>query len=396
MTHPSPPTVIDLFCGAGGLSEGFKQAGFEILLGVDNDHWSVETYRRRHGRALEARIEDLTAEVVARETNGRHVTVLAGGPPCQAFSTVAVAKLRSLGQSTTRRHPLNRLYREFLRLVKELAPPFYVMENVGRMFSMANGAIRTQIESELGGKYSITFYNENVVHYGVPQFRKRGLVIGNRIGVANPNLEPTHYSPDEHRSREGLQKYETIRNAIADLPRLRPGEGAEEMGYTKFANLSEYAKQRRIGSFAVYNHVARNHSNRDLEIFRTLSPGQWIGELPEKLNPYRKDIFLDKYKKQKFSLPSSTILAHLSKDGLMFIHPDRNQNRSFTAREAARLQSFDDTYRFEGPRTRQFTQIGNAVPPLFARVIAESILKAMTVQQESVRSLVFSQNRTSC
>jgi DNA (cytosine-5)-methyltransferase 1 len=394
--NPPAPTVIDLFCGAGGLSEGFKQAGFEILLGVDNDHWSVETYRRRHGKALEARIEDLTSRVIAKETNGRHVTVLAGGPPCQAFSTVAVAKLRSLGQSTTRRHPLNRLYREFLRLVKELAPPFFVMENVGRMFSIANGAIRTQIETELGGKYLISFYYENVVHYGVPQFRKRGLVIGNRIGVPNPTLEPTHYAPSERGIMKGLRKYETIRNAIADLPRLKAGEGAEEMGYTNFANISEYAKQRRIGSFAVYNHVARKHSNRDLEIFRTLNPGQWIADLPKKLNPYRKDIFLDKYKKQKFSRPSSTILAHLSKDGLMFIHPDKRQNRSFTAREAARLQSFDDTYKFEGPRTRQFTQIGNAVPPLFSRIIAESILKAMILERESVQSRGFSQNHTGC
>ena len=112
-------TVVDLFCGAGGLSEGFKQASFEILLGVDSDPSAVKTFQRYHGKAIPESIENLTANRIRKETGNRKITVLTAGPPCQAFSSVAVAKLRSLKKSTTRRHPLNRLYKEFLRLVKD-------------------------------------------------------------------------------------------------------------------------------------------------------------------------------------------------------------------------------------------------------------------------------------
>ena len=149
------------------------------------------------------------------------------------------------------------------------------------------------------------------------------------------------------------------------------------MRYPRSGQLTDYQVQRRIKSDGIHNHTARLHSERDLKIFKLLRPGQWIGNLPEKYNPYRPDIFKDKIKKQPWDRPSSTILAHLSKDGLMFVHPDRKQNRSLTPREAARIQSFDDSYVFEGPRTQQFVQIGNAVPPLFARQVAVSIMRKM-------------------
>ncbi len=120
----------------------------------------------------------------------------------------------------------------------------------------------------------------------------------------------------------------------------------------------------------VYNHIARGHNERDLRIFRMLKPGQNIKHLKVNLSPYRKDIFTDRYRKQPWNRPASTIVAHLAKDGLMFIHPDRAQNRTLSPREAARLQSFDDRYAFEGPPKKQFIQIGNAIPPLFAKSLA--------------------------
>lgn len=386
MQFQEKPTVVDLFCGAGGMSEGFKQAGFEILLGVDCDHYSVKTFQRNHGRAIQCRIEHLTANKIRKEVEGRRITVLVAGPPCQAFSTIAVAKLRSLNQSPTRRHPLNKLYKELLRLVKNLQPSFFVMENVGRMFSISDGAIKDEIESELKRYYDVSFYFDDVKNYGVPQSRKRGVIIGNRIGISNPVLKQTHYDPKNETIPHGGKPYETVRSAISDLPKISPGNGSEFMKYPSSNALTEYQRKRRKGSSGVYHHTAREHNRRDLKIFKMLRPGTCIKDLPDRYNPYRKDAFPDRFKKQPWNRPSSTIIAHLSKDGLMHIHPDGRQNRTITAREAARIQSFNDTFIFEGPRTKQYIQIGNAVPPLFARTIADTIMNSITIKQVGSRN----------
>ncbi|MDE1868322.1 MAG: DNA cytosine methyltransferase, partial [Thaumarchaeota archaeon] len=322
-------TVVDLFCGAGGLSEGFKQAGFETLLGVDCDKWSLDTFRKYHGNAVEYKIENLTVDNVLREINSREIDVLAGGPPCQAFSTIACAKLRSMGRSTNRRHPLNTLYREFFRLVKGLQPKFFVMENVPRMFSMSDGTIKDEIENELAGKYDVTFYLEEVANFGVPQFRTRVLAIGNKLGLQNPVLKHSHYDPLKE-DPKGRKPYETVCSALSDLPKIHAGEGREFSAYPYTENQSHYQTKMRQGSDGVHGHVARTHNERDLEIFHLLKPGQWIKDLPKRYNPYRKDIFQDRFKKMPWNRPSSTIIAHLSKDGLMHIHPDTKQNRSIT------------------------------------------------------------------
>ena len=378
------PSVVDIFSGAGGMSEGFRQAGFEILLGVDYDPYSVKTFQRNHGKAIQGRIENLTANRIRKEVGGRRITVLVAGPPCQAFSTIAIAKLRSLNRSTNRRHPLNKLYREVLRLVKDLQPPFFVMENVSRMFSISDGAIKDEIESELKRHYKVSFYFDNVKNFGVPQSRKRGVIIGNNLGISNPVLRQTHYNPHEEDTPGELKPYETVRSAISDLPRITIGKGAEFMKYSPVSSLTQYQRQRRKGSKGVYHHTAREHNKRDLKIFKMLRPGTCIKDLPKRYNPYRKDAFPDRFKKQPWNKPSSTIIAHLSKDGLMHIHPDGRQNRTITAREAARIQSFDDTYFFEGPRTKQYIQIGNAVPPLFAKMIARSIMNSLTIKTGNI------------
>lgn len=370
------PTIVDLFCGAGGLSEGFRQAGFKTLLGVDYDPIALKTYQKYHNKAILMRIEELTADRIIKEIGSRKITVLAAGPPCQAFSKVAVAKLRSLKRSANIHNPLDVLYKEFMRLVKVLKPQFFVMENVGRMFSVDDHRIKKEIVTELQN-YNMTFYYENVADFGVPQIRKRGIVIGNTFDFSEPIMKRTHYDPVNEELHDEKKPYETVRSAISDLPKIKAGGGKEIMRY-RGNNLSPYAQERRISSDQlIYNHIARMHSDDDLKIFKMLKQGQWLKDLPERYNRYRKDIFLDKYKKQSWDKPSSTILAHLSKDGLMFIHPDGNQNRSFTPREAARLQSFDDMYIFEGPKTKQYTQIGNAVPPIFAKAIATAILESI-------------------
>ncbi len=376
MSESARPVVVDIFCGCGGLSEGFRQAGFDILLGIDSDEWAIKTFNRHHqNRGRIRNVEDVDSGYIFAETGTKELDVLAGGPPCQAFSTVAVAKWRSLGIPSTVNHPMNRLYSEFLRLVLEVRPKFFVMENVERMLSIQDGKIKASIESELNNQYTISFYRKNVADFGIPQFRKRALVMGNRLGLENPDIIETHSDDDPAKNRRL-----TVHDAIADLPRLQVGAGKNFMKYRNRKQLSTYAIERRQDSDGIYNHAARRHSKRDLRIFSMLRPGQWIKDLPQRFNPYRKDIFLDKYKKQPWNRPSSTILAHLSKDGLMFVHPDKKQNRTLTAREAARLQSFDDRFVFEGPRTKQYVHIGNAVPPLFAKVVAVAVKESLAAQ----------------
>jgi len=363
------PVLVDIFCGCGGLSEGFKQAGFNPVLGIDVEESAIATYNRYNknkGKIVD--VKTVHRKDIEKLSGHKKIDVLAGGPPCQAFSSVAVAKWRSLGMPSTLNHPVNQLYKEFLRLVLEVSPKFFVMENVERIFSIDEGQVIKNVESKLKRKYKVSFYKKDVAEFGVPQHRKRALVIGNRLNLENPSLDG-HYSDRD----DSKKPFVTVRDAIADLPHVKPGGGKDIMKYPNYQKISTYAAKMQSKSKRVHNHIARMHNERDLKIFRLINPGKRIADIPEKYNPYRKDIFLDKYKKQSWQKPSSTILAHLSKDGLMFIHPDKSQNRSITPREAARLQSFADNFIFEGPRTKQFIQIGNAVPPLFAKIVAKKI-----------------------
>lgn len=382
MKNSKKPTVIDIFCGCGGFSEGFRQAGFDVKLGIDIDKWAIATYNRNHrNKGMLANVENLSSSMIFNEIGTNQIDALIGGPPCQAFSSVAVAKWRSLGKPVTIHHPLNKLYKDLLRLIIEIKPKFFVIENVEGMMNIKEGLIKERIQSTLGGIFKISFYIKNVMHYGIPQNRKRIIIIGNRLNHDNPSLPETHGE-----TSLGKKPLVTLQDAISDLPLLTHNGGVEYSSYNISTSLSTYAKQRRRYSNGIYNHTSRRHSERDLAIFKILNPGQSTIHLPE-LNPYRKDIFSDKYRKQPWDKPSSTILAHLSKDGLRFIHPDVKQNRTLTPREAARLQSFDDRYVFEGPRTHQFKQIGNAVPPLFAKFIAKHVLKIISEQSPAIESI---------
>lgn len=392
-------TFIDLFAAPGGLSLGFEMAGFKCLAGVDIDQTAMLTYRKNFPDAI-AIVDDIThlksEDLLKRANiNAADVNVIIGGPPCQGFSTVGRVKIASLVRkgvwNLSNSHPRfiddprNVLYKEFVRIVKDIKPEIFVMENVPGMMSYRNGEIVSQIIEDfkhLG--YRTEARVLNAVWFGVPQVRKRIFFIGTKMKdmeIIWP--EPKFAEPEEATMNldifikgSRLKRPVTVWEAIGDLPEPiqgRPGLADVPLDYDK-PPFSEYQKWAREGSSKVHNHITRQHSERDIQVFSLMKEGMWWKDLPKEIKDlygYRDDIFHDKMKRLRSDKPSWTIVAHLYKDGYMYIHP--KQPRTITVREAARLQGFPDRFIFMGSRTEQFKQVGNAVPPLLAKAVAECV-----------------------
>jgi DNA (cytosine-5)-methyltransferase 1 len=319
--------------------------------------------------------------------------VIGGGPPCQGFSTVGRVKIASLvrngvwklqnGNARLIDDPRNLLYKDFIRLVKECRPKFFVMENVRGMTSYRDGELVEEIKQEFElveeletAGYIVDYRTLDAVNFGVPQHRKRIFFIGNRLGLPNPFPTPSNNFSEKN--------FVSVWNAIGDLPVIRAGGGSEIMQYNR-PTFHTYQDWSREGSTCVHNHVARPHQPRDIETFQQMRPGDKWKDLPKKYREmygYRDDIFCDKFKRLwKKQRSSWTVTAHLCKDGYVYIHP--TQSRTLTVREAARLQSFPDSFVFKGSRSSQFRQVGNAVPPLLARTVAECIKRTLDVFYQS-------------
>lgn len=364
--------VVDLFCGAGGLSLGFEKAGFNVILGVDSDPECIRTYNSnfREGGVVRdiTRIRDIE-RFVKRHTGGEDVHVLIGGPPCQTYSPVGRIKLRSLGRDPEK-DPRNGLWKWFMKFVKELRPLYFVMENVPGMASIRNnGEVLPDhivgVARELG--YNAEWKILDATDYSVPQTRKRLFIIGNRTGTPIPW--------PEKRTRKPV----TVWEAISDLPVVPHGFREHEIEYIPRGKLTQYQKRmRRNAGDVLYNHVTRWHREEDLIAFELLPEGGKYTDLPKKLRRYRDDIFQDRYRKLRRDEPSWTIDAHIAKDTYRYIYPSRPGHpeppRTISVREAARLQSFPDTFVFPEKLTHAFRQIGNSVPPLMAQAVAESVL----------------------
>lgn len=386
---------IDLFCGCGGFTLGMERAGYQCLAAIDSNAEAVATLQANLPHIEKVLQRDLTAfspKELADIIGTNHVDVIIGGPPCQGFSTARQVDGANHGIRLTpdsRRH----LYREFLKFVGFFNPSVFVMENVIGIKTAAKGEYFTKVQAEaraLG--YRVHGQIEDAWELGVPQKRRRQLFIGVRADL------PGYFIPEIKPSPRAEARI-LLGATIGDLPIIRAGSGEDERDYD-MERRSEHFKQHgeKARNYLVRvleishavkltNHVARPHNERDLRDFARLREGENSATALRDRNvkfefPYDKSSFKDRYTRQSRWKPCSTIVAHLSKDGLMFIHP--TQNRSLTPREAARIQSFPDWFRFPVARTHAFRLIGNAVPPLVGEAVGLTVkefLETMSSRQ---------------
>ena len=404
---------IDLFAGAGGLSEGFIRRNFNPVAHVEMNKEACDTLKtrltyhhlRQHDKLKvyfsylkneisreelwKAIPEEIIDSVINDEISGKtienifthidkklnsnKVDLIIGGPPCQAYSLVG----RSRDPNRMEGDKRNYLFRYYAQFLIRYKPKYFVFENVLGLLTAGNKKYLNEmilLFESIG--YSVADPTVlNAEDYGVLQKRRRVIIIGQR-GKKKfnfPNLETV------------VNKWEIKKDLFYDLPKLKPGEELQIAKYTKPIN--EYLKRTETRNAVdfVTQHITRLHNERDLEIYSTVID-KWLDgkkrlkydELPKRLQTHKNVLaFLDRYKVVDPKGHSHTVVAHISKDGHYYIYPDKKQVRSISVREAARIQSFPDDFYFEGGRTAAFKQIGNAVPPLMAAALANTISKLL-------------------
>lgn len=430
---------IDIFAGAGGLTEGFIQAGYNIIATIDKDYWASETIKTRltyhwlksnglikyywdyckavkiHSDTSNSRKKlikkypelglilknsvvnaelgnlnkgdqyvssDSVIKKVEKAAKFYNVNIdfVIGGPPCQAYSYIGRSRLKEKANRDDR----NYLFKYYLEIVDYFKPKFFLFENVPGMITAKNGGIFEMIGKDFASiRYKLLFDEEglisvhNALDFGVPQNRKRYIILGIKDG------EKIEYPVFKHKSNNGLL---TTYDAISDLPPLKPGEGGDHY-FSEYPNGPDSTYQRKIrnGSIGILNHKARSLNKwYDKKIYQIAIDQKKKGlqlqyhSLPVELKKHSNDNnFQDRFKVHDWNIVPHTIVAHIAKDGHYNIHPDKSQLRSLTVREAARIQSFPDNYKFEGPRTSQYKQVGNAVPPIMAKEYGKAIKKQL-------------------
>lgn len=403
--------VIDLFAGAGGLSEGFRRAGFDIISHVEMDKDASLTLKTREAyyhclntnkldlylsylnkkisrsefyeqipeevlnRVINTEISDNTInsifEQIDSKLKNRNVKGIIGGPPCQAYSIAG----RSRSKDKMENDPRNYLYLQYLKFIDKYKPDFFVFENVQGLLSAKKGTILEDIKKRMKSLgYTINYKLLDSKDFGVLQTRKRIIIIGfkKELKLNYPEFDKTINNC-------------TIKDLFKDLPKINAGE--ESNKYSKNSNNCLIDMKIRDSNWnCLTYHKSRNNNENDLQIYKEVvnylnknKQTLKYSNLPSELIKHNnKDVFQDRFKVVDYNGISHTMVAHISKDGHHYIHPDIEQNRSITVREAARIQSFPDDYYFESSQTSAFKQIGNAVPVLMAEIIAKKIEELIT------------------
>lgn len=402
-------SVIDLFAGSGGISEGFHRQGYNIVAYIEKDRYACETLLTRYiywvlkkkgnknvyydylkgslnkealytyvnsfNPVINIEISDAMLPQIIKSIkknmkvlNIKNIDVFIGGPPCQAYSLIG----RARDAYNMEHDPRNLLYKYYVALLKEFRPEVFVFENVNGILSAGNGKLWEDVQSYFrNAGYEVDFRVLDASNFMVLQKRKRVILIGwrKKLRLSYPLFDKVRHNY-------------LVRDLLLDLPPLQPGQTIDVGNYN--SEPSEYLIKTgiRTDRDILIQHAVRPLNENDRQIYK-IAIKLWrksykrliYSDLPESLKTHRNArSFLDRFKVVADDLPySHTIVAHIAKDGHYYIHPDINQARSISVREAARLQSFPDNYKFEGPRTAQLTQIGNAVPPLMAERIAEKI-----------------------
>lgn len=390
--------AVDLFAGAGGFGLGFHLANYDLLCAVERDKWAVETLKHNgHCRSVvEADIQRLQTREQIWEICSPDPDIVIGGPPCQGFSIAGPAEKKDP------KDPRNSLFEDFARWIFHLQPRMFVMENVKGILTRKNVEGERVIDiinaTFRALKYDVEVWVLNAAEFGVPQTRERVFIVGHRLGRVIGPPPKTHCLIKRNGTfslplADQFSQFVTTGDAILDLPPLKAGEGSEEQEYTLPPQTS-FQEWARHESPKLYNHVAMNHTQRIVERFRRIQKGNSLAEVPMEYRVRMRSgngelssaHYQSNYRQLRSDDVSYTIPASFYSS---FIHP--NQPRNITAREAARLQSFPDWYRFMGKRTvvssrllqtngrheedflSQYNQIGNAVPPLLAKAIADHL-----------------------
>ena len=370
------PTAIELFSGAGGMSLGIKKAGFEVILANEVEKDFAQTFAWNHPQTkmLCSSIEEIDFRQALKTLSPDNIDLLSGGPPCQGFSTIGSKKESD---------PRNRLFYQYLRAVDEIQPNYVIFENVAGFCSLYKGVVyQTLLEKLNGLGYKTQSGLLEASDFGLPQIRKRTIIVGWKKSLPPVRLPEPTYSSDE--TWFPLRKKRTLMDALSDLPELRFKD--TKIFYKKPPE-NDYQHQLRHGCHTLTEHNSSDYGKKMREILSLVPAGGTVNDLPERLRP--RKYFSNTYARLLPDQPCPTITRNFgTPSSSRCVHPF--QNRALSTREGARLQGFPDSYRFFGSKTSKNLQIGNAVPPILGEVIAREILKSMN--QSKRKKPLFHQN----